>query len=164
MLPSRLKRELLKRDRFQSQSHIRIAPIEEEDLPALDSLNQQLHQHEGELERMATALELGRRDPNHLLLGAKVAGALVGTVLGYVCRMVYGQGRPFMMVDGMVVDERHRRTGIGRALMEAIEERAWERDCTCILLVTDESRTDALRFYEALGYRADHYKAFKKSL
>lgn len=164
MLPSKLERELSRPDRFGGQSEIRIAPIEKEDLPALDALNQQLNEHEGVLERMSTALELGRSDPNHLLLGAKIAGVLVGTVLGYVCRMVYGHGRPFMIVDGMVVDERHRRNGIGRALMTTIEERAWERDCTCILLVTDERRTDALRFYEALGYRTDHYKAFKKSL
>ena len=33
-----------------------------------------------------------------------------------------------------------------------------------IIFVTESERTDALRFYESLGYKSDAYKGFKKRL
>ncbi|MHC4939993.1 MAG: GNAT family N-acetyltransferase [Planctomycetota bacterium] len=164
METSGLEHEIEPQDELENPGSIRIARIEREDLPALAALYQQLQDHEAVLERMATALELTRKDSNHIILGATIAGELVGTVLGVVCRMIYGHGRSYMIVDDVVVDRLHRRIGIGRALMKAIEEKAWERDCSCIMLVTEDRRTEALRFYEALGYRSDRYRAFKKSL
>jgi len=143
---------------------MRIAEIVERDLPELSGLYQQLQQHDASLERMAAALEIARRDVNHVILGASVDGVLVGTVLGVVCRMIFGQGRSFMVIEDVVVNQKHRRAGIGGALMRAMEKRAWERDCSYIMLVTDEDRAEARRFYDSLGYRSERYRAFKKSL
>ena len=45
-----------------------------------------------------------------------------------------------------------------------LERYAAERDCYYIMLITDTHRTEAQRFYEALGYGSREYKAFKKYL
>jgi len=141
-----------------------IGKIEECDLAQLAGLYRQLQEHEPATDTMAAALARSRRDANHLILGAKVGAELVGTVLGVVCPMLFGQCRAFMIVEDVVVHDAHRRTGVGRALMEAIESRARERDCSYIMLITDQDRPDAHRFYGSLGYQTDPYRAFKKSL
>jgi GNAT superfamily N-acetyltransferase len=50
----------------------------------------------------------------------------------------------------LAVDEAHKRCGVGRALMEALEARHAE-GCDLLLLVT-ETNEAARRFYASLGY------------
>ncbi len=54
-------------------------------------------------------------------------------------------------VQRVAVARRARGTGIGRRLMEAVEEAALDRDLTLLWLTTHDA-TDACAFYEALGY------------
>ncbi len=66
---------------------------------------------------------------------------------------------------GVVVSDRHQRTGIGRALMERAERWARERHCTTVFLRTNVLRTDAHSFYARLGYLNDRTQfAFQKKL
>jgi GNAT superfamily N-acetyltransferase len=46
-----------------------------------------------------------------------------------------------------------RRRGIGRLLLESLEERSWDRGHREIFLETHEGWTAARRLYEALGYQ-----------
>nr|WP_243764912.1 GNAT family N-acetyltransferase [Eubacterium callanderi] len=55
------------------------------------------------------------------------------------------------------------QSGIGKALLGALEKQAKERRCTQIILVTEENRKDACRFYEANGYQEDN-AGYKKKL
>jgi GNAT superfamily N-acetyltransferase len=52
----------------------------------------------------------------------------------------------------MVVDEKKRRSGVGRALMAAAERWAKSRGVKLLRLRTEISRADAHAFYESLGY------------
>jgi GNAT superfamily N-acetyltransferase len=59
--------------------------------------------------------------------------------------------RPVAKIGALVVEESRRRTGIGRALVEAVEAEARARNCVLLFLTTSESRDDAHAFYELLG-------------
>ncbi len=78
--------------------------------------------------------------------------------------MLFGQCCSFMIVEDVVVNAAHRRFGVGTALMYALEAFALERGCSYIMLITDVDRESAHHLYHSLGYHADGYTAFKKSL
>ncbi len=61
--------------------------------------------------------------------------------------------RRFMMVDSLAVHEGYHRRGVGRALMQAVEEKAGELGIHDIRLHVWEANQEAQRFYEALGYQ-----------
>ena len=58
-------------------------------------------------------------------------------------------------LEDLYVDGSARRAGLGRALVEASFNRARERDCYRIELDVNEENTDALTFYEALGFELE---------
>ena len=69
-----------------------------------------------------------------------------------------------MVVEDVVVDEAHRRAGVGSALMRELEVYANRRQCRYIMLITDSDREGAQRFYGSLGYESSDHVAFKKAL
>lgn len=86
----------------------------------------------------------------------------VGLAMGIVCPNICYSLSPFMIIENVVVDFNYRRKGIGKALIEALEKWAIFNECKYITLSSQHSRTDAHRFYEALGYA--HDDAFQKFL
>lgn len=56
-------------------------------------------------------------------------------------------------VDELVVDEPHRRIGIGSALLRRIEEIAMEMGCKRLELDSAHHRGEAHAFYESLGFQ-----------
>ena len=84
--------------------------------------------------------------------------------MGIVCEELYGDCKPFMVIEDVVVQKDHRRSGIGSALMGALERCAVERNCNYIIFVTESERKEAHRFYESLGYNSHAYQGFKKYL
>jgi GNAT superfamily N-acetyltransferase len=66
-------------------------------------------------------------------------------------------------VDELVVTQRRRRKGIGRALLAAAVELAAEENCACIELDSAFHREEAHRFYESQGFENRAY-LFSKPL
>lgn len=60
------------------------------------------------MRRRWESLETGGR---HILLAAEDGGRLVGSVMGVVCEELYGDGRPFLVVENLIVDKGQRRKG-----------------------------------------------------
>jgi GNAT superfamily N-acetyltransferase len=58
---------------------------------------------------------------------------------------------PAAKIGALVVDDAHRGRGIGRALVQAIEDEARLRGCELMFLTTAERRGAAHAFYERLG-------------
>jgi GNAT superfamily N-acetyltransferase len=84
-----------------------------------------------------------------LVVGAWIDGALVGTVQLHPSSMPNGRFRA--EVAKLLVHRSARRQGIGRALMEALEALARERERTTLVLDT-QTGSDAERLYRALGW------------
>ena len=64
------------------------------------------------------------------------------------------EGRPWALVENVVVDEQYRRRGIGRLLMNYAVGKAKETGCHKIGLSSDTSRKEAHKFYRSMGFEA----------
>lgn len=144
--------------------NLRIRELKACDLLDLARLYKQFWQEDSSLELMLHTFEAVRQDPRYVFLVAESQGRLAGTVRGVVCSALYGDCRPFMVVDDVIVDAGCRRQGVGRLLMQHLEKHATARDCAFITFVTETSRTGAQQFYASLGYDPDTYVGFKKRL
>ena len=60
------------------------------------------------------------------------------------------------LIEGVRVAAAHRCGGVGRQMLQWAIERARQRGCLMVQLTSDKSRTDAIRFYEGLGFVASH--------
>jgi GNAT superfamily N-acetyltransferase len=61
-----------------------------------------------------------------------------------------------MQVESVRVDKDQRGKGIGSQMMKWVVERAREREAHLVQLTTHQSRRDAHRFYERLGFTKSH--------
>lgn len=59
-------------------------------------------------------------------------------------------------IESVRVSSKHRGKKIGHALFEHAIGLAKQAGCGLVQLTTDKQRPDALRFYEALGFKATH--------
>jgi len=141
-----------------------ISPVTEKDLPQLADLYQQLIPNEISIPKMKAILENNRDNANHLVLVAREYRKVVGSLLSVTCEMLFGQCKSFMVIEDVIVDEAHRRSGVGAALIQYIEMYAKNNNCSYIMLVTDTDRIESQQFYRALGYKTNEYCAFKKEL
>jgi len=92
--------------------------------------------------------------PGYELLVADEDGEILGTtVLAILPGMAHGVS-PFAVVEYVVVDEKRRRRGIGKLLMDYVIDRAKEAGCYKIMLTSDKRRDEAHYFYKSLGFEA----------
>jgi GNAT superfamily N-acetyltransferase len=101
--------------------------------------------------------------PRRTVLIAEHEGVIVGTAdVASAPTLTHG-GSSSVFISNVVVDQTHRRTGIGRALFDHIEGRARERGSYKIELLSANERSDAHLFYEALGFERSA-EGFRKYL
>lgn len=95
-------------------------------------------------------------------LVAEIDGVVVGVVdMEYHQRL--GDHRPQARVNDLVVTERARGAGVGRALLGRAEELARKRGCFRMALVTASWREATIGFYAREGW-ADYGEWFVKPL
>jgi ribosomal protein S18 acetylase RimI-like enzyme len=94
-------------------------------------------------------------DNTEYLLAAPARGEPAGGVCQLRFRLSVWSGHGDCWLEDLYVDGSARRAGLGRALVEASIERARARDCRRIELDVNEQNTDALAFYEALGFELE---------
>lgn len=143
---------------------VTIKEIEADSLVELNELYRELTGALTDPGKLAEAFASIKADSRYILLGAFVDGELLGSMMGIVCQDLVGDCRPFMVIENVVVSSRARRQGLGKQLMDAIENIAHERDCYYIILVSGEKRKEAHVFYEKMGYRDEKVEGYRKHL
>ena len=81
-------------------------------------------------------------------------GTVVGAVMLAVLPNLSHHASPWAQMENLVVDEAHRRQGVGRALMAWCEATARDAGCYKLQFQSRNHRRDSHRFYRNLGYQA----------
>jgi len=96
-------------------------------------------------------------DPaQQLLVVVDAPGDVVGTMQLTLIPGLARRGALRMQIEAVRVQETHRSTGLGAAMMEWAIDDARRRGCALVQLTSDKARVDAHRFYERLGFIASH--------
>jgi len=134
-----------------------------DDLPAIvrlltdDDLGSQRERYENPLpESYFMAYEQIERDSNHELIVAELNGAVIGTLHLMFLPSLSFQGGLRAQVESVRVDKLYQGQGIGSDMMKWAIERAEGRGAHVVQLTTHQSRADAHRFYERLGFKGSH--------
>jgi ribosomal protein S18 acetylase RimI-like enzyme len=69
---------------------------------------------------------------------------------------VWYTGEQYAEIRHLSVAEDERGSGIGSALLDAVDELLEERGIVDVQIGVDQANDDALRFYEARGFRSDY--------
>ena len=134
-----------------------------EDIPRLAELYRQFWNEASNVSKMEAAFLGIQKRNTHIFLSATEENELIGSVMGILCDELYGECRPFLLLENLIVDNKHRRKGAARLLLAELERRAKERGCWQIILVTEANRNDAYEFYKANGFQLNN-AGFKKKL
>lgn len=137
---------------------VTVEMLKKEEIPALLELYKALVPHDLSLEKAERTYDEMRANSEYLLLAAKKDGELLGSMLGICCQSLT---MPFLVVEDVIVKDGVREKGIGRKLMEALDEFAKSRNCAYAILVSSAFRTGAHQFYEKVGY-TDSVVGFRK--
>ncbi|MBP8084499.1 MAG: GNAT family N-acetyltransferase [Spirochaetes bacterium] len=145
-------------------SSIIIRNVEENDIDSIAGLYKLFWNDEQNVEKMKINYGKLRYNTNYIFLCAVAGDKLVGTIMGIVCDELYGECRPFLIMDDLVVHNEFRRMKIGTMLLNKLENIGMERGCYQILFMTEKDRTSSISFYESMGYDSNANAGFKKKL
>jgi len=103
------------------------------------------------------AFEKVAADPRNLLAVAEDAGGhVVGTLQMTFIPGLSNQGAELALIEAVRVDSALRGQGLGQVLVGWALDEARRRGCRFVELFTHNSRVDAQRFYERLGFEKSH--------
>jgi ribosomal protein S18 acetylase RimI-like enzyme len=103
------------------------------------------------------AFEAVERDPNIQLVVAQDGdGAVIGCLQLCILPGLSSQGASRALIEDVRVASHCRSRGIGEQLVQWAVAEARGRGCRLVELLTHNSRVDAQRFYERLGFARSH--------
>jgi len=94
---------------------------------------------------------------SELVLVAEVDGQVVGVIVGTIS----GSRAYFYR---LAVHPDYQRRGIGRRLVQALEERFREKGVTQIVIMVKQDNEQAIPFYESLGYEVQQLVTLSKRI
>ncbi|WP_338781001.1 GNAT family N-acetyltransferase [Streptomyces sp. DG1A-41] len=147
---------------------LEIRPVTADDVPAIvamladDPLGAQ-RESPDDLAPYLTALERLSADPNQRLVVAVREARVVGTLQLTIIPGLSRRGATRSIIEGVRVHADERGSGLGTRLIEWAIDESRHQGCQLVQLTSDNTRTDAHRFYERLGFTASH-TGFKLSL
>ncbi|MEU9625671.1 GNAT family N-acetyltransferase [Streptomyces luteogriseus] len=103
-----------------------------------------------------SALERLSADPNQRLVVAVRKGRVVGTLQLTIVPGLSRRGATRSIVEGVRIHAEERGSGLGTELIEWAIEESRAQGCQMVQLTSDQTRADAHRFYERLGFTASH--------
>jgi GNAT superfamily N-acetyltransferase len=140
---------------------LEIRPATTGDLPAIvamladDPLGAQ-RESPDDLRPYTAALDRLASDPQQHLVVAVREGRVVGTLQLTVIPGLSRRGSTRSIIEGVRIHADERGSGLGTELIEWAIDESRRRNCQLVQLTSDNTRTDAHRFYERLGFTASH--------
>lgn len=116
-----------------------------------------------DLEPYLAALERLSSDPNQHVVVATREDRVVGTLQLTIVPGLSRRGATRSIIEGVRIHADERGSGLGSRLIEWAIEESRRQNCRLVQLTSDNTRTDAHRFYERLGFTASHV-GFKLAL
>ncbi|WP_194896434.1 GNAT family N-acetyltransferase [Catenulispora pinisilvae] len=87
-------------------------------------------------------------------------GAIVATTYLNVIPNLSRSASPYAVIENVVVEKALRGTGLGKRIMAATLQVAWDAGCYKAMLMTGSRRPSTLAFYKACGFSPDAKSAF----
>lgn len=101
-------------------------------------------------------------DKNTYLMVVEDDGELVASALVILGNDVMFARQPFAVIENFIVRQNYQREGIGKSLMDHIEEFCLASDCSKIMLLSGSDNPGAHDFYTAMGFDPDEKLGFIK--
>jgi GNAT superfamily N-acetyltransferase len=100
-----------------------------------------------------------------LTKGVKYFGAVMGDAVISTCYIAIIPnlthfGRPIGFIENVITDEKYRRQGLGKNVMQLAIDYAKEQNCNKVCLLSGSHRIEAHKFYEDLGFDGDYKRGF----
>jgi GNAT superfamily N-acetyltransferase len=95
-------------------------------------------------------------DSNQELTVVELNGEKVATFQLTFIQYLTHQGGLRAQVEAVRTNSNYRGQGIGTKVFNYIIERAKEKGCHLLQLTSDKKRTEAIKFYEVMGFNATH--------
>ncbi|WP_427893121.1 N-acetyltransferase family protein [Kribbella sp. GL6] len=87
------------------------------------------------------------------------AAVVATTYLNLIPNLTRG-GAPYAVIENVVVDEPRRGTGLGKEIMAATLQEAWDAGCYKVMLQTGSRRESTHAFYRNCGLDANQKTAY----
>lgn len=94
---------------------------------------------------------------SELVLVAEMDGKVVGVIVG----ALDGSKAYFYR---LAVDPRYQGHGVGKKLVQALEERFKQRGATQVIIIVNQDNQKVMPFYHSLGYETQKYITLSKKL
>ncbi|TGD57991.1 GNAT family N-acetyltransferase [Flavobacterium humi] len=128
---------------------LRIRNAETKDSEAIANLSGQLG-YESTESQIRKRLEILLASKDHCVLVAVEDGIVAGWIHAF--HSVQVESGFFVEIGGLVIDENHRRKGIGQLLMERVLPWAKSRGCLKIRVRCNTKRAASHLFYRSIGF------------
>ncbi|MFJ8743097.1 GNAT family N-acetyltransferase [Embleya sp. NPDC127516] len=132
------------------------------DFDAILRLYRQLHPEDPSIrDGVGVAVFAGiLRSPGLHLFVLESTGEVVATTYLNVIPNLTRSASPYAVIENVVVDAELRGTGLGRRIMDATLQAAWDAGCYKAMLLTGSRDPDIHAFYRACGFSAEAKTAY----
>ncbi|WP_208352001.1 GNAT family N-acetyltransferase [Pseudaestuariivita rosea] len=90
-------------------------------------------------------------DGSGIFLG-EIDSQLVASCTLVVVPNLTRAGTPYGLIENVVTHTDFRRRGLGKMILDAATEIAWQQGCYKVMLLTGSTRSDAINFYHQAGF------------
>ena len=141
---------------------IKIRTAASADIPQILELYSELHPHDEAIDLNTATATFEQATCNDIVyFVADDGGRVVGTCYIAIIPNITKQCSAIGFIENVVTAADCRRCGIGRKLMNAAVEYAKTHGCYKAMLSSGNSRTDAHKFYESIGFDGNSKRAFQ---
>ena len=143
-------------------SDVTFRPARTGDLPEIvallvdDPLGAKRESGQGSLQAYEQAFAEIDSDPNNMVYVAVDSGAAIGCLqVTFIANLSFEGGKR-ALIEAVRIADSHQGQGLGRAFMRYAIDVAREKKCKIVQLTSNTQRSDAIRFYEQLGFQPTH--------